>query len=95
MGEIGAGGTFAVKDLHLLVWMSQLGLSVALPPLALIWLAVWLRNRFAWGQWIIWVGVALGLYCAVTGLISALRTLSRLTKEKKTEHQTVSFHEHD
>lgn len=93
--ENGKRGNVAVKDLGLLVWLSQLGLSVALPPLVLIGLAVWLRNRFGWGQWVIWVGIALGLYCAVTGFISTMRTMSALTKDKTKENQTVSFNEHD
>ena len=84
-----------MKDLSLLVWLTQLGLSVALPPAVLILLAVWLRNRFAWGQWVIWVGIALGLYCAITGFISTLRAISHLTKDKKQENHTVSFNEHD
>ncbi len=84
-----------MKDLSLLVWLSQLGLSVALPPVALIWLAVFLRNHFGWGQWVLWVGIALGIYCAVVGFISALRSLSLLTKDKKPKNETISFNEHD
>lgn len=84
-----------MKDLSMLVWLSQLGLSVALPPAVLIWLAVWLRDRFGWGQWVIWVGIGLGLYCAVTGFISSLRTLSQMTKDKKQDTPAVSFNDHD
>ena len=84
-----------MKDLSLLAWLSQLGLSVVIPPAVFILLAVWLRNRFAWGQWVIWVGVALGLYCAITGLISSLRTLSRMSRDQKQEAPTLSFNEHD
>lgn len=84
-----------MKDLRMLIWLSQLGLSVAVPPAALIWLAVWLRDRFGWGQWVIWVGVALGIYFGITGFISTLRSVSQLTKDKKQENQTVSFNEHD
>lgn len=84
-----------MKDLSLLVWLSQLGLSVAIPPAIFILSAVWLRSRFGLGQWIIWVGIALGLYCAITGLISSLRTLFRVTKDKKQIPPAVSFNEHD
>ena len=84
-----------MKDLSLLVWLSQLGLSVALPPVALIWLAVFLRNYFGWGQWVLWVGIVLGIYCAVVGFISALRSLSFLTKDKKPKNEAISFNEHD
>ena len=84
-----------MKDLNLLVWLTQLGLSVAVPPAAFIWLAVWLQNRFAWGNWVIWVAIALGIYCAVTGFISSLRTLSAMSGRKKKEMPAVSFNDHD
>ena len=84
-----------MRDLSLLTWLTQLGLSVALPPVALILLAVWLRDRFGWGSWILWLGIGLGIYCAVTGFISSMRTLSRFTKEKKQQTPTISFNEHD
>lgn len=84
-----------MKDLNLLVWLTQLGLSVAVPPVVFILLAVWLRNRYAWGNWVIWVAVALGLYCAVTGFISSLRTLLAVSAGKKKDKPTVSFNDHD
>ena len=84
-----------MKDLSLLVWLSQLGLSVAIPPAVLILLAVWLQNRFALGQWVIWVGIILGLYCAISGLVSSLRALSHMSRDKKQDAPTVSFNEHD
>ena len=83
-----------MKDINLLVWLTQLGLTVAVPPAMFILLAVWLRNSFGWGAWIIWVAIALGIYCAVTGLVSTLKVLSRMTDEKK-EPDGVSFNEHD
>ena len=84
-----------MKDLNLLVWLSQLGLTVVAPPVGFILLGVWLRNRFAWGNWVIWVAVALGLYCMVTGFISSLRMLSAISAEKKKNKPSVSFNDHD
>ena len=84
-----------MKDLTLLVWLTQLGLSVALPPAGFILLAVWLRNQFGWGSWVIWVAIVLGLYCAVTGFLSSLKTLKRLTDDRKKDPPPVAFNEHD
>ena len=84
-----------MKDLTLLVWLTQLGLSVVLPPAGFILLAVWLRNQFSWGIWVIWVAIVLGLYFAVTGFLSCLRTLKRLTDDGKKDPPPVSFNEHD
>ena len=83
-----------MKDVNLLIWLTQLGLTVAVPPAMFILLAVWLRNTWGWGSWVIWVAVVLGLYCAITGLVSTLKALSRMTDNKK-EPSGVSFNEHD
>ena len=83
-----------MKDLSLLTWLTQLGISVAVPPAALILAAVWLRNHFGWGKWVIWVAIVLSIYCAVAGLISSLRALSRMAGEKKHD-SPVGFNEHE
>lgn len=85
-----------MKDLTLMVWLSQLGLSTALPLGGFIVLAVWLRNQFGWGNWVIWVGIALGFLSAIDGFIQSVRSLSRLTRKKKdSEPPAVSFNDHD
>ena len=82
-----------MKDLSLLVWLSQLGLSVALPPAGFILLAVWLRDRFALGGWVIWAGVIVGVICAVDGLLVCLRAMKRMS-HKETDEPPTSFNEH-
>ena len=85
-----------MKDLSLLVFLTQLGLSVALPLAGFVLLAVWLRNGCGWGNWVIWVGVILGLVCAAEGLRSTLKAMSLLTKNDQDKHDTgVSFNDHD
>lgn len=84
-----------MKNLNLLVWLTQLGLSIALPPLGFILLAVWLRDRWGWGSWVIWVGVVLGLVVAFEGLRSCLKAMESMSKDKKQEKPPVSFNDHD
>ena len=84
-----------MKNLSLLVWLSQLGLSVALTPLCFIGLAVWLREEWDWGEWVLWVGIVMGIYSAITGFISTLRSLQRVNQDKKNEPQPTAFNDHD
>lgn len=86
-----------MKHLTLLVWLTQLGLSVAVPPLCSIWLAVWLHNSKGWGQWVIWVGIALGVFCAIDGLRVSLLAMERLHKNQDREQESapVSFNDHE
>ncbi len=82
-----------MKNISLLVWMTQLALSVCVPLAGFILLGVWLHNRFGWGAWVIVTGAVLGLICAVEGLRSSLKAMARLAKNE--EKPPVSFNDHD
>ena len=84
-----------MKGLNLLVWLTQLGISVAVPPVVFILLGVWLRDRFGLGSWVVIMAVAVGIICAVDGLRNSLKAMERMTKDKKQEQPPVSFNDHD
>ena len=84
-----------MKNLSMLVWVTQLGLSVAVPLAGFIWLAVWLHQEHGWGVWVIWAGTVMGLSCAVSGLRSSLKAMERMAKDKKDPPPPVSFNDHD
>ena len=85
-----------MKDLSLLVWLTQLGLSVALPFGGFILLALWLQSEWGWGQWVLWVGIVLGVICAIDGVRSSIKAMERLSKRKDDpEPPAVSFNDHD
>lgn len=87
-----------MKDLGLLIWFLQLGISVSVPLALYIMLAVWLHQSRGWGSWIIWVGVVLGICSAVGGLRDALRSMNKYIKRNSPAPQdppAVSFSEHD
>ena len=84
-----------MKNVSMLVWFTQLGLSVALPPVGFICLASWLHRSYGWGSWVLWVGIALGAVGAIEGLISSLKVMSRMSEDPKKKEPPVSFNEHD
>ena len=85
-----------MKYLSLLVWLTQLGFSVAVPLAGFVLLAVWLQARFDMGVWVIWAGVALGIACAVDGLRTSLKAMDRLANRKPDEEPPpVAFNDHD
>ena len=79
----------------MLVWLSQLGLSVALPLGGCTVAALWLRNQFDLGVWVIIVGVLLGLICSVDALRTSLKAMKRLSDKKTEEAPPVSYNEHN
>ena len=84
-----------MKNLQLLTWLTQLGLSTALPLAGFVLLAVWLKNRFGLGNWVLFVGIGLGVVCAVDGFYKSLKILEQLTKDKKQDKPPISFSEHE
>lgn len=83
-----------MKNLNLLIWLTQLGICVAVPLGGFVGLAVWLRQRFDWGVWVIIAGVVVGLCCAVSGLRSSLKAMERMAAKDDTP-PAVSFNDHE
>ena len=89
-----------MKDLYQaarhLVWLTQFGLSIAVPLVVSILIAVWLRQHFGLGGWVVAVGVIVGLFGAVSGLVTSLRAIDRQAGEKEDRHKKppVYFNEH-
>lgn len=70
-----------MKNLTLLIWFTQLGISVAVPLIGAVGLSVWLYNRFSLGVWVILLGIAVGLYGAVDGLRTSLKAMKQLAEQ--------------
>lgn len=70
-----------MKNLSLLVWFTQLAISVAVPLGGAVWLSVWLYNKYQLGVWVILLGIALGLIWAIDGLRTSLKAMESLAKK--------------
>jgi hypothetical protein len=84
-----------MKNLTLLVWLTQLGLGVAMPLAGFVLIGVWLHNCAGLGLWTVFAGIALGLCCAFQGLMTSLKTMKRLSDSSKEKEQNVAFNDHD
>lgn len=85
-----------MKDLSLLVWLTQLGLSVAFPLGGFTLLALWLRDSCGWGGWVLWAGIGIGLILAIDGFRTSLKALERVSRDKPgKEPPPVSFNDHN
>lgn len=83
-----------VKVARYLVWLTQLGLSVAAPLVVFILLGTWLHNSGGWGGWTVTVGIGLGLLGAAGGLCNSFKTLHRMIKADEDE-SSPGFNHHD
>lgn len=85
-----------MKDLRLLVWITQLGFSVAFPLAGFVLGALWLRERFSLGVWVLFVGLFLGMVGAVDGFRTSLKAMKLMAGDPKKEEgpPPVSFNDH-
>ena len=85
-----------MKNVNLLIWLTQLGISVVAPLGGFIWLGVWLRQRFDLGVWVVLACIFLGLVCAVDGMRVSLKAMEKMSREpKEQEPPPVSFNDHE
>ena len=89
-----------MKDLYdaarHLVWLTQFGLSVVLPPVLFLLGAVWLRKQSGPAGWGFLVGFALGRVAASGSLRRSLMAIERQGRapKKKQEPPPISFNQH-
>lgn len=79
----------------MLLWLSQLGLCVVIPPVITVFAASWLRSVFGWGNWACWIGFVAGILSAWASLRSALKRLNEMSKNEINEDSTYMFHDHE
>lgn len=85
-----------MKEFRLLIWLTQLGLSVAMPLTLFILLGIWLHTSRGWGVWTVIAGLTIGLICAVHGFRDSLHAMELMSKNKKEPAPPpVSFNHHD
>ena len=72
-----------------LVWLTQFGLSIVIPPVLCIMGAVWLRRQFALGGWVV------GVLAAVSCLQGSLKAMDQQGKAPKQKGPPpVNFNQH-
>ena len=53
------------------------------------------ENIFSLGNWVLIVGIALGICSAIGGLVNSLKILDKLSSDRKKQDNAVSFNDHD
>ncbi len=84
-----------MKGTRLLVWLTQLAISVFMPLGGFVLLGVWLRTRFSLGVWVLLLCCALGVIGAARGLTDSLKIMEKITSEGEKKPDTVSFNRHE
>ncbi len=72
-----------------LIYLTQMGLTLAIPPIISLWGASWLQQRFGLGNWIMIAGIILGIGGMISNLLDYIRMFSRRAKAETKER--ISF----
>lgn len=75
-----------MKELRLLIWLTQLGLSAAMPLAGFLLPGIWLHRNWGWGQWSVWAGLGLGFYFAVKGFRDSLKVMEQMAAQPQDAH---------
>lgn len=79
----------------LLIWLTQLGLSTALPLAGFLLLGLWLHRSIGWGRWTIWVGLLLGMLGAFRGFRDSIRAMERMCADSQRGDSPTAYNRHD
>ena len=74
-----------------LVWLTQFGLSVVIPPVVCIMGAVWLRRQLQLGGWIVGVGVAIGVCWRLSAVCAAAAGAGQAGKGSRAQGAAIGF----
>ncbi len=80
--------------MKLLIWLTQLGLSLIVPLASFTLLGLWLHSSLGWGRWVLVAGMVLGIITGVQSLWSAVKIMARMEKPREENHPQA-FQEHD
>ncbi len=61
----------------MLAWFTQLGMGVIASVVGFPLLALWLKNRFGWGDWTVILGCVLGVISAADSARKTIRIMRR------------------
>lgn len=65
-----------------LAMVTQFGISTITPMLLCIFAALWLKNRFALGDWVVLIGVFMGIGSGFLSMMKMIRQMSELSKKE-------------
>ena len=66
--------------------LTQLGVSVALPPILCIFAGIWIQKKWGIGDWVIVVSLLVGLISGACNFASFIRTAKAKVTEKEDEN---------
>lgn len=71
--------------LRYLVYFTQVGVTLVMPPVLFAFFSLWLRDKFGWGNGVVIGGILLGVAVAACGLRDFLRMTEKKARQRERE----------
>lgn len=76
-------GNSTFKLMQNIAYLTQVGLTIAIPLVLCIFGASWLQEKFNLGGWVVMVGIILGIGGAISSLAEFIRYANRQASKNK------------
>lgn len=77
-----------------LMWLTQLGISVLMPPVCMTWLCSWMVNTKGMPAWLYAIFIPLGLACGGVSFWKFCKMVMKKAKRKAGEPEQYYFNKH-
>lgn len=84
-----------MKGLREFIYYTQMGFSLVIPPLLLIWLSFGLRKWFSLGVWVTVVAIVVGILVLCATAASYFREFRKKQDKPSDDPPRTSFNSHD
>lgn len=73
--------------LKYLAYFTQIGLTLVMPPVLYTAIAWWCAERFGWGNWVVLLGLLLGVATTVFEMWKLIKFMEKKAKESEREQK--------
>lgn len=70
------------KHMRAATWITQFGLSMVSPIILCVIFALWLRNTFNTGDWLVLVAIIVGVAASFVTMVSYMKTVKKEMEDK-------------
>ncbi len=77
-----------------LVWLTQLGFSVLVPPVCMMWLCSWLVDTKGAPMWLYLIFIPVGLACGGVSFWNFCKMVMHKAKPKQGQERPINFNKH-
>lgn len=81
------GNSDKYRALRAAGWLTQFGLNMISPIILCVIIALWVKNKFNTGSWVVILAIVLGVCSSVLNMITFIKTVNKEIGGKKHDEE--------